>query len=247
MTLFRYTFALMMAVSILVFPIANADALKDQKLIEQKLLKVNKNLTVESLKPSDIEGFYTVRLSSGDKLYVDKTGNYFFSGSLFAIQNDKIVNLTDKEEAMERVALVKEFNPAEMIVFSPKPPVKTKVSINVFTDVDCFYCQKLHKEVPELNAMGIEVRYLAFPRAGVGSGSYKKIVSAWCAEDPHTSITKLKNKQDIPQKTCDNPVAKQYELGQRMGVSGTPAIILEDGSLIPGYRPAAKLAESLGI
>ena len=125
---------------------------------------------------------------------------------------------------------------------------KRKATISVFTDVDCDYCRKLHLEVPELNAMGVEVRYLAYPRAGVGSESYRKIVSAWCATDPNTALTALKAGKTITDNQCsDNPVADQYQLGQQMGISGTPAILLEDGRLLPGYMPAAQLAESIGI
>jgi thiol:disulfide interchange protein DsbC len=122
-----------------------------------------------------------------------------------------------------------------------------KAVISVFTDVDCGYCQKLHREVPRLNELGVEVRYLAYPRAGIGSRSYQKIVSAWCAEDPNSAITALKSGQEIPDSDCTNPVAAQYELGQEVGVSGTPAIVLEDGRLLPGYLPADQLAQAIGI
>ena len=117
----------------------------------------------------------------------------------------------------------------------------------MFTDIDCGYCRKLHREIPQLNEMGIEVSYLAYPRAGIGSQSYSKYVSAWCAEDKLGALTLAKNGQEIPAKNCDNPIAAQYELGQQMGISGTPAIVLEDGRLIPGYLNAQKLANALGV
>ena len=95
--------------------------------------------------------------------------------------------------------------------------------------------------------MGIEVRYLAYPRAGIGSRSYQKIVSAWCSDDPNGAITRLKAGEEIPDSTCTNPVAGQFELGGQVGVSGTPAIVLEDGRLLPGYMPAEDLAKTIGI
>jgi thiol:disulfide interchange protein DsbC len=122
-----------------------------------------------------------------------------------------------------------------------------KATISVFTDVDCGYCRKLHLEVPELNARGIEVRYLAFPRQGTTSPSFDKLVSAWCAADRNDAITRLKRGETIPRKSCANPVERQYVLGHQMGVEGTPAIIFEDGSLHPGYAPAADLAKLLGL
>ena len=116
-----------------------------------------------------------------------------------------------------------------MVIF---PAVgETKGVVSVFTDVDCGYCRKLHQEVPKLNQMGIEVRYLAYPRAGVGSRSYQKIVSAWCAADPNKAMTQLKSGMEIPDVSCENPVAAQFDLGQQVGVTGTPAIVLEDGRL----------------
>jgi len=101
--------------------------------------------------------------------------------------------------------------------------------------------------VPELNRLGIAVRYLAYPRAGIDSNSYDKIVSAWCADDPQKAITLAKLGQEIDHATCDNPVAAQYELGNEIGVTGTPALVYEDGTMVPGYVPAEKLAAQLGI
>ena len=101
--------------------------------------------------------------------------------------------------------------------------------------------------MPEYNRRGIEVRYLAYPRAGVGSDSYRKIVSAWCAEDQQTALTDLKAGRSIAPKSCANPVAAQYELGQRVGISGTPAIVTETGQMIPGYQSADELMVTLGL
>ena len=210
--------------------------------------KLNPTYKVESVEKAQVPGFYKVRTTSGALIYADETATFFFMGKLYQLEDGgQLVNLTAKDAAAQRVALVKTFNPEEMIVFSPQKPVETKAIINVFTDVDCGYCQKLHKEVPQMNALGIEVRYLAFPRAGVGSKTYNKMVSAWCADDQQTAITALKSRQTIPEKTCDNPVAEQYKLGKAVGVRGTPAIVLQDGTLIPGYRAADKMAETLGI
>ena len=124
---------------------------------------------------------------------------------------------------------------------------ETKAKIAVFTDIDCGYCRKLHQEVPDMNKLGIEVSYLAYPRAGFGSDSYKKYVSAWCADDKLGAMTLAKNGKSIPSKNCDNPVDEQYHLGRAIGISGTPAIVLESGRLIPGYLSADKLGKALGI
>ena len=98
-----------------------------------------------------------------------------------------------------------------------------------------------------LNQLGVTVRYLGFPRAGVGSDSYEKTVAAWCSEDPMDALTRAKLGQDIGDLYCDNPIEKQLKLGEKLGVSGTPAIFFEDGTLQPGYIEASKMATLLGI
>ena len=134
----------------------------------------------------------------------------------------------------------------DMVVFSPEG--ETRDYIAVFTDVTCFYCQKLHREVDQLNAIGIEVRYLAFPRGGIDSDGAQKLATAWCADDQQTALTELKAGVELPINQCEgNPIAAQYELGKEMGVSGTPAIVTSSGELIPGYRPAAALVALLGL
>ena len=134
----------------------------------------------------------------------------------------------------------------DMVVFSPEG--ETRDYIAVFTDVTCFYCQKLHREVDQLNAKGIEVRYLAFPRGGVDSEGAQKLATAWCAEDQQTTLTELKAGVELPVNDCaDNPIAAQYQLSQDMGVSGTPAIITSSDLMVPGYRPADDLAALLGL
>src|SRR5262249_38516615 len=122
-----------------------------------------------------------------------------------------------------------------------------KAVITVFTDVDCGYCRKLHLEVPAMNKMGVEVRYLAYPRSGVGSPSYDKLVTAWCSANRQDAITRLKRGEELPQKPCETPVAHEKELGQVGGLPGTPGIVLEDGRMLPGYMTADELGHLLGI
>jgi thiol:disulfide interchange protein DsbC len=224
-----------------------ADLSAFQKKAQAALSAIDARYVIGSVEEAGVTDFYRVTIVSGPTLYMPASADYFFSGDLFQMTATRFVNLTEQAEGRERKELMAQLNPAEMIVFSPRPPVMAKAHITVFTDIDCGYCQKLHQEVPALNAMGIEVRYMAFPRAGLGSPSYDKLVSAWCSSSQTEALTALKQRQQVPQQTCENPVAAQYEMGQKMGVTGTPAIFLEDGRLIPGYRPAKALAKELGI
>lgn len=227
-----------------VFAYANdQQALKDK--IQAKLSAANPGLKISHVEPAGIEGFYRIKIQSGPAIYAPSSGDFFFTGNLLQVQGQKIVNLTQQAEARDRTAAMEQLTPSEMIVFKPTPPVRNRGAITVFTDVDCHYCRKLHQEVPRLNELGIEVRYMGFPRAGIGSESHNKLVSAWCAKDQQKAMTALKNRQAIEPLTCENPIEEQYMLGQKLGVNGTPAIFLEDGTLISGYRDAEALSQML--
>ena len=225
-----------------------ADALDaaQEKALRTALEVPGMGITVKTIKASEIDGLYEVELSSGPILYSTATGDYFVAGDLYSVGPDGYVNLAEKRRDVTRLAKMNEVDKKDMIVFSPKG--ETRGYINVFTDVTCFYCRKLHQEVPALNAKGIEVRYLAYPRAGVGSDGYKKLVTAWCAEKPTETLTRLKADETVAEKSCaDNPITAQFALGQEVGVRGTPAIVTQDGRLISGYQPADQLIVNLGL
>ena len=222
-----------------------ADKATTEKL--QKALAVPAmGLTVESVSTSEIPGMYEVQFANGPLVYSTASGDYFIVGDLYSVGPEGMVNLGEQRRDGERLALIESLDPKDMIIFSPEG--KTRAHITVFTDVTCFYCQKLHKEVPELNRRGVEVRYLAYPRAGVGSDGYRQLASAWCADNPQETLTRLKNRESVPENVCaDNPIADQYRLGQEIGVRGTPAMVTAEGRMIPGYQSADDLMVTLGL
>jgi len=142
------------------------------------------------------------------------------------------------------MAAIDKLGEDSMIIFSPKNG-KVKHTITVFTDIDCGYCRKLHSAIDEYNELGIRVRYLAYPRAGIGSASYDKAVAVWCAKDRKKAMTQAKNNQSVNSGKCANPVAEHFEMGSKIGVRGTPALVLESGQLVPGYVPPQRLAAIL--
>lgn len=214
--------------------------------ILDNLKQARGDLDYSGVKLSPVPGLYEVRVIGGPTLYVSEDSKFFIAGDLFSIKPGQFVNIQEQGRSKERAKLLAAVDKKDQIIFSPEG--ETKAYVNVFTDVDCGYCQKLHREIEEINAMGIEVRYLAYPRAGVKSEAGNKMATAWCADDPRTALTKLKNREPMELQVCaGNPVAEQYELGGQVGVSGTPSMVTADGEVIGGYLPAADLAERLGI
>jgi len=218
---------------------------EDGAALVARLQALRPDIPIQSVSVTPIPGILALELSGGTTFYGTSDGRYLFAGDLYELTADELVDVAEAGRAEKRHAIMAGVDPDGMIVF--KANGKRKAVISVFTDVDCVYCQKLHLEVPQLNAMGIEVRYLGYPRAGIGSESYDRIVSAWCAGDPNEALTKVKAGEPIPAAKCDNEVAAHYGLGRELGVAGTPAIVLEDGRLLPGYMPAAALAKAVGI
>jgi thiol:disulfide interchange protein DsbC len=210
------------------------------QMIRKSLQAIQPDLPIEAIAESQMPGLYQIQLKGGRQLYASADGQFLLQGYLFQIKDGKALNLTEEHETKEIAKEINRIPAKEMVVFAPGQP---KTHITVFTDTDCGYCQKLHSEVPELNRLGVEVRYVAFPRQGLDSPAYKELVSVWCAKDSQAAMNLAKTRQDVPTAECDNPVAKQYALGQTIGVSGTPAIVLANGRLIPGYQPAAQLAK----
>ncbi|RMD71387.1 MAG: bifunctional protein-disulfide isomerase/oxidoreductase DsbC [Gammaproteobacteria bacterium] len=207
--------------------------------IRQSLSQVLPGEQADSIEPSPVPGLYEVSFG-GTILYVSEDGRYLIQGDLLDLKTRE--NITEKKRAKARIKAIESLGEKNMVVFSPPDP---KYTITVFTDIDCTYCRKLHSQIKAYNALGIKVRYLAFPRAGIGSPSYEKAVSVWCAEDRQKAMTLAKAGKPIEKRTCPNPVAKEYQLGKAIGVNGTPAIILEDGTLIPGYVPPERLLKIL--
>ncbi|MDS4029631.1 MAG: DsbC family protein [Candidatus Contendobacter sp.] len=194
----------------------------------------------DSVAPTAIPGLYEVVLG-GQVLYLSEDGR-------FAVQGDMVdlgsrANLTENRRGELRGKAIAAVGESNMVVFAPEGPVKHTVTI--FTDIDCGYCRKMHSQIADYNKEGIKIRYLMFPREGIGSESYHKAVSIWCANNRQEAMTKAKRGESIEPKTCDNPVQAQYELGDKLGVRGTPSMVLESGEMLPGYVPPAQLARLL--
>ncbi|MBC7182971.1 MAG: DsbC family protein, partial [Marinobacter sp.] len=212
--------------------------------IAERLTNAVPGLKVMSVKESEAKGLYEVQSNNGDTIYATEDGQYLMTGDLLRITDQGIANVTEAARADFRKDMMSEFGDDGVISF---PAKNEKAVVSVFTDIDCPYCRKLHDEVPQLNEYGITVNYYAFPRSGPNTASFRKYESVWCAEDQQAAMTSAKAGRSIDQASCENPVREQYQLGGQVGVTGTPAIVLEDGNMVRGYVPAKRLAEGLGL
>jgi thiol:disulfide interchange protein DsbC len=173
-------------------------------------------------------------------LYISRDGSKLFHGSVYDIDKG-MKNLTEAALAGPRLEMMKPLE-ENMLVYKAK---NEKHVVTVFTDVSCGYCRKLHSQMSDYNKLGITVRYLAFPRAGVPSANADEMQAIWCAKDPLKAMTDAKAGSKVAAATCDAKIAEQYALGTTFGVNGTPAIVLEDGNMIPGYQPPEDLLRTL--
>lgn len=222
-------------------PLSAADPSKDEQMVRAALTKlVPGGMTVESVQPSPVPGFYQVSLSGMNVVYVSTDGKYLLQGTLLDIATRE--NLTESARAGQRSGMLKAVKDDQTILFAPKDP---KYTVTVFTDIDCGYCRRLHQQVGEYNDLGIAVKYLFFPRSGLGSPSYKKAVSVWCAADRQKAMTEAKGGTELPETTCSNPIAADFALGREVGVEGTPAIYSAEGVQLGGYLPPQQMLQRL--
>ncbi|MDG2140950.1 MAG: DsbC family protein [Gammaproteobacteria bacterium] len=202
-------------------------------------------LQILAIKDTPLTDIFEIELNTGELLYSDITGSYLFAGDMYETTISGLVNLssgTRQSRTQEKIANIAE---DEMIIYTPE--VDVKATLTVFTDVDCTYCRALHKDVEALLEQGIKIRYLAYPRGGEAADSYEKMISVWCSGDRHKSLTQAKNGQNLPKRECETPILDHYQLGNEIGISGTPALIFPDGRLIPGYMDVDRLVALLNI
>jgi thiol:disulfide interchange protein DsbC len=211
--------------------------------IRASLAQVVPDIKIDSIQPAPVKGLYEVMVGT-QLMYVTGDGRYYLDG--------RIVDLKTREDVTEprlsgaRKKLVDKVGESEMVIFEPSE--KTQHTVTVFTDIECGYCRKLHKQIEEYGKEGIRVRYMFFPRAGKGSAAYNEAISVWCAGDSNdrrNALTAAKAGQPIEEKTCDNPVDEHMAIGEQIGLRGTPAIVTETGELIPGYVEPKRLSARL--
>ena len=211
-----------------------------------KALQANLNASgieekIISAVPTDMNDIYWVTAEGLPSFFTDKSGKHIIQGQIIAVGDAAPVDISAALVAGTAQEALKAVDKSELVIYPAKG--KTKAVVYAFTDADCGYCQKLHSEMDDINARGIEVRYLAWPRS---QESVPKMEAIWCSEDRNAAMNQAKIGADIQGPSCSNPVQEHMALGAKLGVRGTPAIFTEAGQQVGGYLPAAELAQAVG-
>ncbi|MCC7256811.1 MAG: DsbC family protein [Gammaproteobacteria bacterium] len=209
----------------------------EAEAIQRRLAERFPEVRAEQITPSPIPGLFELRI--GPQIaYVSADGRFLVRGDIIDATTD--ANVSEARRSAARLAAIDDVGEARMIVFSPK---QVKHTVSVFTDVECGYCRKLHRELDQYLAQGIRVRYLLFPRGGPDSEGWTKAEQVWCSADRNDALTRSKRGEVLTTRVCSpTPVHEHYALGIMLGVQGTPAIVTDTGELVPGYVPAGELA-----
>jgi thiol:disulfide interchange protein DsbC len=217
-------------------------AYADENTIKEAFAKSMPAVKIDAIKPSEVKGLYEVSFGA-HVFYVSDDGKYLIEGHLIDIAARK--DLTEGKLSESHVNAIKKLGTDKMIIFKPKT---SKYTVSIFTDIDCGFCRKLHSELDSYMAEGITIQYIFFPRTGKNTESYKKAISVWCAGDAEArkaALTAAKKGTNPKEKTCDNPIDEQMQLGAEFDINGTPTIVSEKGAVYPGYLPANQLAQML--
>jgi len=241
-------FANLSLATLLATSVAAAESAAPAKAPDQKsadatiraaIAKKFPDMKIDDVRPSPMQGVYEVSMG-GDVTYISADGRYLIAGDMYEI--DSRTNLTENGRQKSRMQALAKLDEKDMIVFKPQ---KVKYTITVFTDVECGYCRKLHSEIAQLNDRGVQVRYLAYPRAGPGTDDWAKMEAVWCSIDRKKAITEAKAGKTVKAAQCSTPIAKQYQLGEKLGVRGTPAIFTDGGEYIGGYLAPDQMVSKL--
>jgi thiol:disulfide interchange protein DsbC len=204
------------------------------------IVKKIDGIKLEDVRMTPVNGLYEVTRGS-EVSYSTADGRYLIIGDMIDVDND--ANISENRRRTIRTRMIDSVPESEMLVFSPKDP---KYTVTVFTDIDCGYCRKLHSQIAEYNKQGIRVRYLFYPRSGPGTESWQKAEAVWCSANRNDALTRAKNGEEIKASKCPTAIiARDYELGHKLMVEGTPSIFLPNGEMLPGYLPPAQLVRTL--
>jgi len=230
-------FSLLFFSSLLMTFTVSADEVGNAEKLKQALAKSMPNVQATRISATPVEGLYEVIVGS-QVVYMSVDARYMIEGDLFDLKTKR--NVSEEAKSTIRLAAIEKLGADNMLVYKPE---KVKNTITVVTDIDCPYCRRLHNEIPDYMKNEVQVRYIFMPLKG--AADMKKTVSVWCSDNQQTALDTAKSGGKVEDKTCDNPINDHLVLARELGVRGTPAILLEDGRLLPGYVPVDKLVAEI--
>lgn len=207
----------------------------------EAIRKLAPNADIQYVGPAIIPGFQEV-VAMRSTFFVSNDGKYLVNGKIFDVE--RTIDVTDHAYAGIRKEALAKVPKSERIVFAASNP---KHVVTVFTDVECGYCRRMHQDIAQYNAAGITIEYLAYPRAGMGSADAKLMEAVWCSADRKAALTEAKAGRPVPPKTCTNPVGRHHDIGEVVGLQGTPMVITSEGVALPGYMPPADMLRLLDV
>ncbi len=214
--------------------VAQADVETARQNLEARL----PSLPIDSLMATPIDGVYEL-ITNGNISYVTEDAAYLISGEILDIKTQVNVTQARRSELVQNGLAALD---GQTIDFPRSESGELNNVLYVFTDHTCPYCRKLHDDVPELQEAGITVKYLLYPRQGLGSKVHREMIAIWCSEDRAQAMDDAKN-GDVPEFTdvCANPIEQHVDLARQAGLRGTPMLIFDNGTTVPGYQPAAEI------
>lgn len=228
------------SLSLLASPAISAEDSDELAKVRETVSEMFSGIEADDIYASEIDGWYTVR-KGAIIAYISGDGRYLLQGDLIDLTNQ--TNLSEKDRNSARAKMMSGVTDEEVITFTPD---EVRHTISVFTDIDCTFCRRLHSQMDEYMDEGIEIRYFLYPRNGPTSESWVKAQEVWCADNRNEALTLAKLEKPFESHECDaSIVSSHYSIGQDVGLRGTPAIVLEDGTLFSGYLPPKQLTEAI--
>jgi len=134
------------------------------------------SMEISQVNLTAMENVYEV-IAGTETLYVYSRDKFVMIGEVFDTER-RISWAQEKRDKTRQEALVEltALPESNMIIMGDREGERY---VTVFTDTDCGWCQKFHKDIPALARGGLKVRYLMWPRSGLNSESYREAVSVW--------------------------------------------------------------------
>lgn len=228
------TKALMLLLLVAIAPVSIARA-GEADIHENLQKRIPQIGQIKQINKSPLPGLYEV-VTQDHLFYTDENALYLIDGAMYDLKSMR--NITDDRS---RLLFAIDFNSLPLNFAVKKVKGKGARKLAIFTDPNCGFCKRLEQELLKIDNVTLYLfMYPMFP------GSDEKVRGVWCSKNQVKAWDDLMlNDIMPPAATCKTPIDKVVALGRQLKVSGTPALIFSDGTINPGYMPAAELEKAL--